>query len=148
MAGHPYQHIMVALNFSPGSDDVMGRAEELAQRYMARLSLIHVVEPVLMEYAGEVTLPDEMNVERQLLESGEARIRELGDRLHVKHADRHVLVGSPKAEIVRVAEEQGVDLIVIGSHGRHGLGLLLGSTANAVMHHAPCDLVAVHIKRG
>ncbi len=146
MAGHPYQHILTAVDFSPGTDAVVGRAEELAQRYMARLSLIHVVEPMLMEYTGELALPEDVNIERQLIESGEQRLREMGDRLHVKMPDRHVLIGSPRAEIVRVAEEEGVDLIVVGSHGRHGLALLLGSTATGVLHHAPCDVVAVRIQ--
>lgn len=54
-------------------------------------------------------------------------------------------MGSPKLEIVRVAEERQVDLIVVGSHGRHGLALLLGSTANGVLHHAKCDVLAVRL---
>ena len=45
----------------------------------------------------------------------------------------------------RVAEEQSCDLIVVGSHGRHGLALLLGSTANDVLHGAPCDVIAVRL---
>ena len=45
------------------------------------------------------------------------------------------------------ATEQACDLIVVGSHGRHGLALLLGSTANDVLHGAPCDVLAVHLKK-
>jgi len=55
-------------------------------------------------------------------------------------------MGSPKTEIIRVAQENGVDLIVVGSHGRHGLALLLGSTANGVLHYAPCDVLAVRLQ--
>lgn len=55
-------------------------------------------------------------------------------------------MGSPKTEIIRVATENQVDLIVVGSHGRHGLALLLGSTANGVLHHAPCDVLAVRLQ--
>jgi universal stress protein A len=51
----------------------------------------------------------------------------------------------PGPEIVRVAEEESADLIIVGSHGRHGLALLLGSTANNVLHHAPCDVMAVRL---
>jgi universal stress protein A len=54
-------------------------------------------------------------------------------------------MGSPKLEIVRVAEENNVDLIIVGSHGKHGIALLLGSTANGVLHHAKCDVLAVRI---
>ncbi|MEW8014407.1 MAG: universal stress protein, partial [Candidatus Sedimenticola endophacoides] len=56
-----------------------------------------------------------------------------------------VEVGVPKREIVRVAQEHGADLIVLGSHGRHGLQLLLGSTASGVLHLAGCDVLAVRI---
>jgi len=58
---------------------------------------------------------------------------------------RIVEIGVPKREIVRIAGEQGADLIVIGSHGRHGLQLLLGSTANGVLHLAKCDVLAVRV---
>lgn len=48
----------------------------------------------------------------------------------------------------RLAKEQRCDLIVVGSHGRHGLALLLGSTANDILHGAPCDVLAVRLKNG
>jgi len=57
-----------------------------------------------------------------------------------------VEIGNPKAEIVRVASEKDIDLIVIGTHGRHGIGLLLGSTATGVIHHAHCDVLTVRLK--
>ncbi|WP_313899138.1 universal stress protein [Leclercia adecarboxylata] len=47
----------------------------------------------------------------------------------------------------RLAKKQGCDLIVVGSHGRHGLALLLGSTANDILHGAPCDVLAVRLKK-
>ncbi|MEJ2344256.1 MAG: universal stress protein, partial [Gammaproteobacteria bacterium] len=48
--------------------------------------------------------------------------------------------------ILDTAKEQQVDLIVLGSHGRHGIGRLLGSTADNILHHADCDVLAVRIK--
>jgi universal stress protein A len=54
--------------------------------------------------------------------------------------------GVPKQEIIHIAEQQQVDLIVLGSHGRHGLALLLGSTANAVLHYAKCDVMAIRLQ--
>jgi len=53
--------------------------------------------------------------------------------------------GNAANEIVQYAKDNHVDLIVLGSHGRHGAKLLLGSTANAVLHHAKCDVLAVRI---
>jgi universal stress protein A len=52
----------------------------------------------------------------------------------------------PHQEIVSIAEREQVDLIVLGSHGRHGLALLLGSTANSVLHNASCDVMAVRLR--
>ena len=57
-----------------------------------------------------------------------------------------VELGTPGHDIVRVADENNVDLIIVGSHGRHGFKRLLGSTANAVLHHAHCDVLAVRLK--
>lgn len=62
-------------------------------------------------------------------------------------ASSATVYGQPRQEIHRLAAEQACDLIVVGSHGRHGLALLLGSTANDVLHGAPCDVLAVHLKK-
>jgi universal stress protein A len=67
-------------------------------------------------------------------------------QLGVADAGQHVAQGSTKNEITRLALELQADLIVMGSHGRHGLALLLGSTANAVLHAAPCDVLAIRVK--
>ena len=59
----------------------------------------------------------------------------------------HLGFGQPRQEIHQLASEQQCDLIVVGSHGRHGLALLLGSTANDLLHGAPCDVLAVRLKK-
>ena len=59
----------------------------------------------------------------------------------------HLGFGQPRQEIHELASEQQCDLIVVGSHGRHGLALLLGSTANDLLHGAPCDVLAVRLKK-
>jgi universal stress protein A len=56
-----------------------------------------------------------------------------------------VKIGNPAHEIRDAATELEADLIVVGTHGRHGLGLLLGSTANAVLHGVGCDVLAVRV---
>lgn len=63
----------------------------------------------------------------------------------VAREDQHVVVGMPDTEIHRFADENGVDLIVVGSHGRHGFALLLGSTSTGVLHGAQCDVLAVRV---
>ncbi|EAW31305.1 hypothetical protein GP2143_07144, partial [marine gamma proteobacterium HTCC2143] len=58
---------------------------------------------------------------------------------------QHIIVGRAENEIHSLAEELGAELIVVGSHGRHGIALLLGSTANGILHGATCDVLAVRV---
>jgi universal stress protein A len=81
-----------------------------------------------------------------MVEAAKLRLGRLAEDLAVPGERQWVEVGSPKAEIVRVAAEQNFDLIVIGTHGRHGIGVLLGSTASSVIHHADCDVLVVRLR--
>ena len=138
-----YQHLLAAVDFSPGTDDMMQRTMDLVNRYGARLSVIHVVEYLPVALDAELMLPPLAGVEDQLMENARKRLEELTQSLGAEKASRHVELGSAKLEIVRVAEAQGVDLIVVGSHGRHGLARILGSTASGVLQGARCDVLAV-----
>ncbi|MCG8426754.1 MAG: universal stress protein [Chromatiales bacterium] len=139
-----YQHILLATDFSGDSERVVDKAIELAEQNGAKLSLLHVVEYTGTVYTGEIPLPESLNIDQELTEQAEGNLQTLIRRKGVQ-ATTHVATGIPKKEINRVAEENGVDLIVIGSHGKHGLQLLLGSTANGVLHLAQCDVLAVRV---
>lgn len=143
-----YQHILFATDFSEDAMRVGERAREIARKCGARLSLIHVVEDVNISLGGGYELlpvlpdlPDEA-----LLQEARTALGELAQRLDVADASLWVVNAiSTKEGILGAAKDHPVDLIVVGSHGRHGLALLLGSTANAVLHGAPCDVLAVRI---
>ncbi len=141
-----YRHILLAVDFSPDAEIVGTRAVELAGRYGAHLSLLHVIEQVPVDPANDMVVPEQILLDEQLLTTARESLEKLAYRLGIPEAQRWVELGTTKNEIIRVAKEQRVDLIVVGSHGRHGLALLLGSTANAVLHAAPCDVLAVRIK--
>jgi universal stress protein A len=142
-----YQNILIAVDFTPEYTQVADRAVWLAKQSGARLSLIHVVEFVHIDLANELVLPQDMELQTRLLETATIRLQEVAEALEVAgEVQQWVELGATKLEITRVAEEQNVDLIVLGSHSRHGIGLLLGSTANAVLHGAPCDVLAVRVK--
>lgn len=81
-----------------------------------------------------------------MLEAEKERLNKLSEIMAIEPAQRWLVWGEPKQEIVRIAEQENVDLIVVGSHGRHGLALLLGSTANGVLHYAKCDVLAVRLQ--
>jgi universal stress protein A len=141
-----YRHILLAVDFAPDSEAVIQRARELAQLHGARLSLVHVTEYVPVDMANELVLPQEMELDQELNELAVKRLAEVGERIGIAVADQHVLQGNTRGEIQRLAEETKTDLIVLGSHGRQGIQRLLGSTANGVLHGAPCDVLAVRIR--
>jgi len=141
-----YSHILVALDFSPDNERIIQRAKQLARQNGAKLSLIHVVEPVGLAYAGEIPFPENFDLEQHISEQAELRMESFRQRHELAEARYFVEIGSPKHEIIRVAQEQGVDLILLGSHGRRGLQLLLGATANGVLHMAECDVLAVRVR--
>jgi len=99
-----------------------------------------------MAYSGDLVLPDDFDLEQELLEVAKRQMRALGERLGVPETERHIEIGGTGHTILRVADELAVDLIVLGSHGRHGLAVLLGSTARSVLNGAKCDVLAVRIK--
>jgi universal stress protein A len=141
-----YQHILLAVDYSEQGDVVAGKAQELAKKYQAKLSIIHVLDNISMpDTTYGTVIPLDQDSGYGLLETEKNRLMQVGDQLGVAQANRWLIWGSPKQEIVPLAEQQQVDLIVIGSHGRHGLALLLGSTANSVLHHARCDVMAVRL---
>ncbi len=141
-----YSHILLAVDFSGNTDAVAEQALSLRKAFDAKLSLVHVVEFAQFDFSSELTMPQELEMDQQLLELADKRLQELSEKHDIADSERFVSQGSTKREILRIAEEQGVDLIVIGSHGREGIQLLLGSTANAVLHGAPCDVLAVRIR--
>ncbi len=142
-----YQHILLAVDFFEQSDIVINRASDLANRYQAKLSIVHVVDSLPITDAGYgADIPFNLDLTAELMESAKKRLAELAQKLAVAEDCQWLEMGSPKTEIIRIATENQVDLIVVGSHGRHGLALLLGSTANGVLHYAPCDVLAVRLQ--
>lgn len=143
-----YQHVLFAADFSDEALKVGERAKDIAEKCGARFSIIHVVEDMSISLGGGYgllpVLP-ELPDETLLRESREA-LGALAEKLGRTAINLWVVnAPSTKEGILGAAKEHGADLIVVGSHGRHGLALLLGSTANAVLHGAPCDVLAVRI---
>lgn len=140
-----YAHVLIAIDLTQDSDAVARRGHELAARYQANISFLHVVEFIPVDPAGEALLPPPVDVEGELVQGARRRLDTLCDSLGLKSATRRVEVGNIKAEILRVANEEQADLLVLGSHGRHGLALLMVSTEKSLLHKAPCDVLAVRL---
>lgn len=139
-----YRKILLAVDLSEDSKVVGERAKALAERHGAEITLLHVVEYVPVEPMGEALLPT-IQIETELVERARNRLSELANGLGLSHRPQWVETGAIKAEIIRAAQRLQADLIVLGSRERHGLAILLNFTEDAVLHAAPCDVLAVRL---
>ena len=142
-----YRNLLVCLDLTEDSVRVLERARALAASTGGTLTLLHVVEYVPVEPMGEALLPA-VQIEAELAERATTQIAELANRLGIGAAERLVLTGNIKAEVVRVAQDKRCDLIVIGSRERHGVSILFNFTEDTVLHAAPCDVLAVRLAKG
>ena len=143
-----YRKILVAVDLSSESEAVLSKAQLVADSD-ATLHLIYVQEPMDNVYVGIVPQSAAFSglgdLEAQLGEELKRKLMALGEKFGVPAGQLHILNGSPAHEIHRFAKDNDIQLIVIGTHGQKGLQLLLGSTANAVLHGAGCDVLSVRI---
>ena len=139
-----YRNILLTVDLSEDSVHVGERAVALAEAVGAKVSMLHVVEYVPVEPMGEALLPA-VPIEEELVANARRRLDELAQKLGIDASPRWVELGSIKAEVLRVAAEQEMDLIVLGNRERHGLAMLLNFTEDTVLHAAPCDVLAVRL---
>jgi len=141
-----YRHILVALDLGEESLLVLKKAHQLAQQNQAELSAIHVIEPLIessyLAFDGTIST-DLLPIQDEIESSAKTKLNKLAASIDLAKENQLIEIGRPADTIHQLGEKMSCDLIVIGSHGRHGLGLLLGSTANAVLHGAKCDVLAV-----
>ena len=141
-----YKKFLLCLDLTDESETLAERARMMAEKCGASLTLLHVVEYVPVEPMGEALLPA-VQIEGELVERATARLAELSRKLGLEAAERLVLTGNIKSEVVRVAVERGADLIIIGSRERHGVSILFNFTEDTVLHAAPCDVLAVRLHK-
>ena len=140
-----YQHILLALDLHPEHDlATETRAVDISKESGAKLSIIHAVEHVT-SYGAAFAYPALADLEEQVLAEAKIQLAECGSRLDVAIENQYVELGSPKSVLIDTAKRIGTDLIVVGSHTRHAFQFFLGSTVNAILHEAPCDVLAVRL---
>jgi universal stress protein A len=140
-----YKKILVLLDLSQDSEHIAVAARDIAMDSQASMVVLHVVEYLPIEPLGESLLPTPL-VEDQLIDQSRAGLEALIARLALPRAVVRVEAGNTKAEILRIADEESADLIVIGSRERHGLGILVNFTEDTVLHAAHCDVLTVRLK--
>lgn len=140
--------ILLPTDFSECAAHAVPAAASLARVYDARLICLHVIEPIVPT-VGWTPVAEPLpvaDISNQLEESATRELPKIANRQECAGIDVEDVIahGEAAAEIVRVAKERGVDLIVISSHGRTGFGrILFGSTAEAVVRHAHCPVLVV-----
>ncbi len=142
-----YKKVLVAVDFSEYGIEVALKAKHLAEQFNAQLSVLHVLDNIPMPdtpYGTIISLKKD-DLTDQLLEAEKNRLKEICDQLNIDPTNRWLVWGEPQHEITQLATQEKIDLIVVGSHGRHGLAVLMGSTAKGVLYHADCDVLAVHL---
>ena len=140
-----FQHILFPTDFSPIADHAFGYAREIARRFEARLSILHVIDEqadlrgfYLPHNAYEKVEADIASSARRMMDTFCAGIE------GIPQHEGEVVSGVPHNEIIAAAQQQDIDLIVMGTHGWAGLEhLLFGSTAERVVRHAPCPVMTV-----
>ena len=144
-----YRNILVAVDISDEAEEVFKAAREVADDQESTLSAVMVMRPMADFYINLFSILEgdaDIGYESQVLKHATAWLTELAKRNGIDDSAVNVIIGTPAVEIRRMAEELNTDLIVLGTHGRDGLGLMLGSTANAVLHGAPCNVLAVKVR--
>jgi universal stress protein A len=143
-----YKKIAVAIDLSAESSAIIQRARDVASPGSA-LHLLYVQEPMDSVYMGVVPYGPVFvgmdEVEEKLKSELHGKLDGFGEKFAVPPTGRHYLNGTPAREIHRFVEENAVDLVVLGTHGQKGVQLLLGSTANSVLHGSRCDVLAVRV---
>lgn len=139
----PFHKILVPIDFSDHSEEALRWALFLAAPQSASVLLFHLIpkppEALLTRVIGE-----EKRIEAELRADAERRLQELAKGQTVSIEAMVFWGGDPASEICVLAERQGVDLIVMGTHGRTGLQhLLIGSVAERTIRHAPCAVLTV-----
>ena len=125
-----YKRILIATDLSPQGKKTLEHA----------LEIIHVMERSPISYGGGFSIPMDPNLEQTIESQASAILQQLSEKYSFDNSHVKLVNGSVKMEVTKYATEIKADLIVVGSHGGGTIGVLLGSRANAILHHAPCDV--------
>ena len=142
----PYRKVLVAIDCSDESAEVLSRAAGVQEGTDGELHPIHVIEPLALAYGADVPM-DVTDLQSGLVKQARDTALEYAGHYRIPESRIHVELGSIEKTILDKADDIGADLIVVGSHTRSGLALLLGSTARGLVPGAHCDVLAVKMDK-
>ncbi len=140
--------ILVPTDFSDGARHALRYGISFAREYQSELLLLHVVETVAAPYASDLFPVPMAEVFQELSAYARGELQKLAEQAAAKGVNARTLVvqGKPSLEIMRVAREETIDMIVLGTHGKGVLDqALFGSTTERVVRKAPCPVLTVRV---
>jgi universal stress protein A len=147
----PYQHILVPVDFTRISNTIVARANELANFYQARLSLLNVLEDIPLgnvAFGGTDKLSMTPAMKQNQINLATEKLRKLADTLGISAnaaLETAYTSGKPSEAIIQFVKDNGIDLVVVGNSGKKSVLGFMGSTAEATLKGVPCDVMAVRI---
>lgn len=139
-----YKRVLVAVDLTNEATEVVDQAVTICKDNNAELHIVHAIEPLSFAYGGDIPM-DFSGIQEEIQKQAHLKLSKTAQKYGIDEAHQHLVIGRPETEIHNITNEHNIDLVVIGSHGRHGLALLLGSTANGVLHGSQCDVLAVRV---
>jgi len=137
-----YTNILLALDLRVTHDTyTIQRAMEIAENSNATLHIIHVMEPI--HGYGTVKTQTLLEIEKNMADDARKAFNDLISSYDLSASKLILETGSPKVVIVEQAKKLSADLIIVGAHSKTGFNMLLGSTANAVINQAHCDVLSI-----
>ena len=141
-----YKNILVAVDFNSKADRfLLEKAKKVAGK-TTKITLVHAIEELTGMVTAAYAVAGVAEIEEQLIQEAKVYLAKLAKAAKIPAKQQVLKLGMARNIILDQAKKLKSDLIVVGSHGRHGVKALLGSTANAVLHSAKCDVLAVRVK--
>lgn len=141
-----YRHILYATDLGPNEKIIRKKVKTVKLQNDAKLSVVHIVEsmPVFIDMSGYLNTAE---IIQEMQKEATALVSKICKDLEVAESDQYVSIGSPKIDIVALANKIKADLIVVGTHNRHLIDKLIGSTADAILRSADCDVLTVRYRQ-
>ncbi|CAA0119727.1 Universal stress protein A [BD1-7 clade bacterium] len=140
-----YKKILVCLDLAGEPDQVLAKAQPIIEHCSADYLIVYCIEKPVTGL-GELESGRSLNSWVQLKQEVMPHLTDIVAESGLDPTHATIEIGHIGDTLLDLAEEGEFDLILVGSHGRHGWRLLLGSTANAILHHAKMDVLAVRIQ--
>lgn len=141
-----YKNILVAVDLHPHYDDhTIESAVAFSKEMGAQLTILHAVEPI-HAYGAAQGYEIILEVEEKIMREAQKSLNTLGEKFGIPVEKQLIIKGPSKTIILENAKKLNMDLIIVGSHSRHGLHLFFGTTADGVTHNAHCDVLSIRGK--